>query len=80
MKSTEKKIKKIISQHLGAEEKEIIASSSLIKDLNASPLEIADLIAKLENFFQINTSAEDMKEFLTVNDIVTFFSENIDET
>ncbi|MBL7158923.1 acyl carrier protein [Candidatus Microgenomates bacterium] len=79
MKNTEKKIKKIISQHLGVEEKEIIASSSLIKDLNASSLEVDELISKLESIFQVNVSAEDTEEFLTVNDIVTFFSENIDD-
>lgn len=75
MKAIEIKIKKIISQHLGVGEKEITSSSHLIEDLNASPLELADLMVKLEEAFQIKIPEEEAQKFSTVGDIITFFSD-----
>ena len=77
MKTIEKGVKKIISQHLGVGEREITSSSHLIEDLNASPLEIADLVAKLEKAFQIKIPEEEAKKFSTVGDIVAFLSDQI---
>jgi len=79
MEILEKKIKKIISQHLGVREKEIASSSHLIDDLNASSVEIADLITKLENIFQVKVSQEEVEQFSTVGNIIAFFSDNSDE-
>lgn len=80
MEKVEKKIKKIISQHLGVGEKEITSSSCLSEDLNASMLEIADLIVKLEEVFQIKIPEEEAQKFSTVGDIINLFSDNICET
>lgn len=79
MENLEKKVKKIVSRHLGVGEKEIAFSSHLIEDLNASPLEIADLITKLEITLHVKVAEEEAKKFSTIGDIITFFSENIDE-
>lgn len=77
MNQVEKKIKKIISQHLGVTEKEITRFSHLTEDLNASPLEIADLAAKLERAFQIKISEEAVQNFSTVESITAYIADNL---
>lgn len=77
MKDLENIIKRTISHHLGVAEKEITSVSHLIEDLNASPLEIADIIIRLENIFQIKVPQEEIEKFGTVGDIITFFSDNL---
>lgn len=77
METIEKRVKTIISQHLGVGEREITPSSYLIEDLNASPLEIADLVANLEKTFQIKIPKEETQKFSTVGDIIAFLSDQI---
>lgn len=79
MERVENEIKKIISRHLGVGEREISTSSHLKKDLNASPLEIADLITKLEEIFRFKIPEDEAQKFSTVGDIITFLSDNIHE-
>jgi len=79
MERVDNEIKKIISQHLGVGEREITDSSDLKEDLNASPLEIADLITKLEEVFRLKIPEDEVQKFSTVGDIITFLSDNIHE-
>lgn len=65
---------------MGVGEKEIAVSSHLTQDLNASSLEIADLIAKLEEAFAVKVPKDEASQFLTVGDIITFFLNHTDET
>jgi len=78
MTKIEKKLKTIISQHLGIRENEITPSSHFIDDLNASPLEIADLMVKLENIFNLKISDQSAQKFNTVGDLLNYILDNID--
>ena len=71
----EDKIKKIVSDHLGISPKELTESADLREDLNAEEVEIADLLAKLENECAVNLSVEDAGTLKTIGDIMEFFKE-----
>lgn len=69
----------IISNHTGAEPTEVTADSYLLDDLNADQLTIADIIGELEETFHLDIPQEDISQFKTVGDIITYVSENLNE-
>ena len=75
----EKEIVEIIASHLGVSPKEINKETSLTEDLNASHLEIADLILGLEEKFQIKIPEEEAKNLQKVEDIINYILEHHDE-
>lgn len=75
----EKEIIEIIASHLGVSLKEISKEVSLTEDLNASHLEIADLILALEEKFQIKIPEEEVENLKKVEDIVSYILEHYDE-
>ncbi len=71
--SEEQKIIKIISDHLGISEDEVNEDSHLFTDLNAQKIEIADLLMKLEKEFNVQLSADEIKDIETVRDVLDIF-------
>lgn len=69
----------IIADSLGTPKGEMTLESHLVKDLNATPLEIADLITLLEEKFKIKIPQEIYQRFQTVGEIVNFVNEHLDE-
>lgn len=72
-------VMKIIAERLGISLEEITKESSLTKDLNASQLEITDLILTLEEHFRLKIPEEELKNLGKVGDIITYISEHLDE-
>ncbi len=66
----EKRVLKIISDHLGVSPDEITIESELRSDLNAQDLEIADLLMKIEKEFSTQFAPEDVRELETIRDII----------
>ena len=75
----EKTIIKIIAERLGISPGEITKESSLTRDLNASQLEITDLILVLEENFRLKIPEEELKNLEKVGDITSYISEHLDE-
>lgn len=75
----EKAIIKIISNRLGISTKEINRNSSLTQDLNASQLEISDLILALEENFHLKIPEEELGNFNKVDDIINYITDHLDE-
>ena len=73
------RIRKIISAQLGVDETEITPGSHLQEDLNADPLSVADLIVRLEEEFNIKIPQGQIANFLTVEDILNFISDQTGE-
>ena len=71
------KVKAILSEQFDVEESEITLETDLINDLEADSLDIADLIASVEDEFEIDIESDDdiMGEINTVGDIVQYISE-----
>lgn len=75
----ESEVIKIIVERLGVSQNEITKEASLTADLNASQLEITDLILALEDHFRLKIPEEELANLEKVGDIITYISEHIDE-
>lgn len=72
-------VKKIIVKQFGLEEDMVEEDSFLEADLNITELDMEDLIAKLEDRYEIEIPAQTYSKFKQVSDIATYLYENIDQ-
>jgi acyl carrier protein len=70
--SVEGKVKEILIDLLEVDESEIVSSAQLGKDLEASSVDIVEILAALENEFDIEISDEEASDLLAVDAIVDF--------
>lgn len=74
------KIKKILSDELGVDDKSIDSSASFIDDLNMDPDDIAEFITTIEDEFsksgnKIEIPDDDADRIVTVQDLVDYLQE-----
>jgi len=77
MATTFERIKKIIVEQLGVDEKDVVPSASFLDDLNADSLDLVELIMAMEEEFsdanvKIEISDEDAEKIKTVQDAVDY--------
>ncbi|MEW5803864.1 MAG: acyl carrier protein [bacterium] len=77
--SIENRVKEIITEQLGVDEKEVTADASFIDDLGADSLDTVELVMALEEEFDIEISDEDAEKIITVSDAVNYITENVKE-
>ena len=65
------KIKDIISEILVVESEQIFMDSTFVDDLGADSLEVFQILAGVEEEFDIEISNEEEERIVTVGDIVT---------
>lgn len=70
------RIKKILVEDLHVEAAEITMEAELINDLGINSLELADLICACEEEFDLEINDDDLREFITVGDVVKYLEEN----
>ncbi len=58
-------------------EGEITPDAELINDLGINSLELADLVCICEETFHIEIDDDDLRDFLTVGDIVAYLKEKV---
>ncbi len=71
------RIKRIVVEQLGAEDKEVVPSASFVDDLGADSLDLVELIMSLEEEFsdsskKIEIPDEDAEKIITVQDAVDY--------
>jgi len=66
------KIKKLLAEDMGIDEKLITPEAKLITDLKLNSLELAEFILTCEEEFGIMIKDEDLKKFVSVNDIAEY--------
>ena len=66
------KIKKLLVDQMGVDEKLITPEAKLIADLELNSLELAEFILTCEEEFNISIKDEDLKKLVCVNDIVAY--------
>ena len=74
------RVKKVIVDQLGVEEKEAVSSASFVDDLGADSLDLVELIMSLEEEFssasqKIEIPDEDAEKILTVQDAVDYIKD-----
>ena len=71
----ESKIKHILADVFSVEEKEVVPSAELIKDLGADSLDQMEAIMEIEKEFDITIADKDTDGFKTVQDVLTYIKE-----
>ena len=71
------RIKKILVNDLHVEAAEITLEAELINDLGINSLELADLICACEEEFDLEINDDDLRNFITVGDVVKYLEENV---
>jgi len=71
-KNTEGKVKEIIVDQLGVDEKEVTQGASFIDDLGADSLDTVELVMAFEEEFDIEIPDDDAEKILTVKDAITY--------
>lgn len=65
-------IQRIIAEKLGLEIADVTMECSLSDDLDADSLDIMDIIASVEETFDIRVPEDDLLEMKKVSDLVTY--------
>ena len=77
MVSTFERIKNIIVEQLGIDEKDVVPSATFLDDLNADSLDLVELVMAIEEEFsdaktKIEIPDEDIEKIKTVQDAVDY--------
>ena len=74
------RLKKIVIDHLGAEEEQVVPSTSFTDDLNADSLDLVELVMAIEEEFsndnrELRISDEEAEELKTLQDAIDYLKE-----
>lgn len=72
-------IKEVICEELGVEPAEITPETTFTNDLGANLLDLADLVVALEEDYGIEISNEDAQGIKTVDDLVKYIQNKVDQ-
>lgn len=78
MSDVAERVKKIVVEHLGADEEKVMDSASFIEDLGADSLDTVELVMAFEEEFGCEIPDDAAEKILTVKDAISFISENSD--
>ena len=70
--SVEEKVKEIIVDQLGVDEKQLNSEASFIDDLGADSLDTVELVMALEEEFDVEIPDEDAEKIATVQDAIDY--------
>ena len=70
--SVEEKVKEIIVDQLGVDEKQVKSEASFIDDLGADSLDTVELVMSLEEEFDIEIPDEDAEKIASVQNAVDY--------
>ncbi len=70
--SVEDKVKEIIVDQLGVEEKQVNGTAAFIEDLGADSLDTVELVMALEEAFEIEIPDDDAEKIITVQNAVDY--------
>ena len=75
--SVEEKVRDIIVDQLGVDEKQVTANAAFIDDLGADSLDTVELVMALEEEFDVEIPDEDAEKITTVQEAIDFVSKNV---
>ena len=74
--SVEEKVKEIIIDQLGVDEKQVNPESSFIDDLGADSLDTVELVMALEEEFDVEIPDEDAEKIGTVQNAIDYIKDH----
>ncbi len=72
------RLKRLIVEHLGVDEEEVVPTASFTDDLNADSLELVELVTLVEEEFGIKVPDGDAQRMLTVQHAVDYIEEHLE--
>lgn len=75
--SVEDRVKEIIIDQLGVEEKQVNSDASFIDDLGADSLDTVELVMALEEEFDIEIPDEEAEKIATIKNAVDYIKDHI---
>lgn len=76
--NVEDKVKQIVVNQLGVDEKAVIGKAKFIEDLGADSLDIVELVMAMEEAFGVDIPDEEAENIRTVDDAVGFIKKTED--
>ena len=70
------RVKKIVVEHLGADEAKVTEDASFIDDLGADSLDTVELVMAFEEEFNVEIPDDAAEKIQTVGDAVQFIKDN----
>lgn len=77
MSDIEQRVKKIVSEQLGANEADVKSASSFVDDLGADSLDTVELVMALEEEFDCEIPDEEAEKITTVQLAVDYINANL---
>ena len=74
--SVEEKVKEIIVDQLGVDDKQVTTSASFIDDLGADSLDTVELVMALEEEFDIEIPDEEAEKISKVQDAIDYIKDH----
>jgi len=70
------RVKKIVLEHLGADEEKVVDNASFIDDLGADSLDTVELVMAFEEEFGCEIPDDAAEKIMTVKDAIDFIQKN----
>jgi len=77
--SVEERVKKIISEILGLDESEIKREARFVEDLGVESLDVVEMIAAMEEEFNIEIPEEEAEKNVTVGEAIEYIKKKLGE-
>ena len=75
--SVESRVKEVIVDQLGVDEKEVTLEAKFIDDLGADSLDLVELVMALEEEYDTEISDEDAEKIQTVGDAIEYIKSHM---
>ncbi|MDX1975332.1 MAG: acyl carrier protein [Rickettsiales bacterium] len=76
MSDIEQRVKKIVVEHLGADEAKVVPEASFIDDLGADSLDTVELVMAFEEEFNIEIPDDAAEKILTLQDAISYIQQH----
>jgi acyl carrier protein len=70
----EARVRRVIASNLSVEEREVLPTRTLAKDLGADSLRVVELVLAIEEEFEIDVPDEAVEGVATVQDVINYVS------
>ncbi|MFC3907475.1 acyl carrier protein [Legionella dresdenensis] len=79
MSTVEERVRKIVMEQLGVEDKDLSNSASFVDDLGADSLDTVELVMALEEEFETEIPDEKAEKITTIQEAIDYIEANINK-
>jgi len=72
--TVEEKVKEIVLEILDVKPEDVVPSAKFIEDLNATSIDIVEIVTAIQNTFDVNIAEEEAQKIRTIQDAVDYLN------